>query len=90
MEGAAGQGDRRGEGVSALPVARYIASPSGSLPWVTQSVFQVTGGASDATAAAPNDANVEFLGRCLGVHRNAMEQEPFILATAIAAKCLGA
>ena len=63
---------------------------SGSLPWVTQSVFQVTGGASDAAAAAPNDANVEFLGRCLGVHRNAMEQEPFILATAIAAKCLGA
>ena len=32
----------------------------------------------------------EFLGRCLGVHRNAIEQEPFILATAIAAKCLGA
>ena len=53
-------------------------------------MFQVTGGASDAAAAAPNDANVEFLGRCLGVHRNAIEQEPFILATAIAAKCLGA
>ena len=60
-----------------------IASPA---PGVTQSsLLQVTGGAEPA----PPKKN-EFLGRCLGVHRNAIEQEPFILATAIAAKCLGA